>query len=467
MEARLVEMLLGAAISAGFVGSFGWFGVRRWRRRREIYAYLARELAALSNADFMPHDAAGPSTGVPPAVDEALARARAQMSGLIAHVKSGSIVIALEGNSLLRQANELAARTEEQAAALEETSAAVQQLTASVGRSVIDVDEIASACRSIDVSAAEGRDAMEDTKGRLQHIERASRRVADLVAIIDDIALQTNLLAMNAAAEAARAGESGRGFSVIASEVRSLATRSAESAREVRQAIKESDTQMGLGSEALLRTAGRLEEIVSGIRGLATRADGIASTSKEQGIALAQVAEAVRQIDTATQHNAVLSEGMTRAAELLEVKAKSLADSTAHAKLQQGTADEAYGLVQRAIRHHDSVGLNRALRDFNATDGAFVDRDLYVIVSDMDGTFLSFAPRQEMVGKSMGAMPGLDAERFLTDARTAAASGGGWVEFQIKHPVTGQMTEKVSYFTFLQPNRLLVGCGFFKAQIGV
>ncbi|MBB5462311.1 hypothetical protein [Paraburkholderia sp. Cpub6] len=126
------------------------------------------------------------------------------------------------------------------------------------------------------------------------------------------------------------------------------------------------------------------------------------------------------QIDGATQQNAVLAEQMTSAAQVLDEKTAALAEATRHTRLRQGTADEAYALVQAAIELVASAGLRAALDDFNDPSGKFVDRGLYAIVSDREGIFHAFAARLEMIGQGMASMPGLDAKKYMADALKAA-----------------------------------------------
>ncbi|RQU79348.1 hypothetical protein DF141_06580 [Burkholderia cenocepacia] len=456
----MLSLICSAAALLVFVGG-GRVVIIRWRAG--IAARISRELDAVAEVDFR-REAGGREARLAVAgTREAFENIRREISRLVARVRSESVVVSLESSSLSGKAMELSARTEQQATALEQTSAAIQEVAASVQGSATEIREVAQACREIESSATSGQTQMLAARERLRAIEVASQRVESLVLVIDGISRQTNLLALNAAVESARAGAAGRGFSVIASEIRSLAIRCAASASEVRNAIALSSSEVAKGVESSIESVKRMSEILAGIQDLSARAHVISNASRQQESSLRDVTEAVLQIDGATQQNAVLAEQMTFAAQVLGEKAASLAEATRHARLQQGTADEAYALVQSALEHVASIGLRLALDDFNDPSGRFVDRDLYVIVSDEGGIFHAFAARPDMIGKSMECMPGLDATKYIADALRAARTGGGWVDFQVRHPATGVITEKSSYVALLEPERLLVSCGFFKS----
>lgn len=442
------------------IGLLSWWLAAKLSNVR-LSRHVMQELAALGEANFRQPDGATREIAHD-SIHRAFNDVRKKMSAMIAQVKSESIVISLEGDSLFSRAEKLSARTEQQAVALEETSSTVERLSESVQRSAFDLQDIAFASSRIEASAAHGRTMMAESSARLSAIKEASRQVGALVTVIDSITSQTSLLASNAAVEAARAGNAGRGFNVIATEIRSLAARCAESAKEVRAAIVRADQEVSKGVASSLDAAQEIDDILSSVQRLTARTTAISEHSQEQERALRDLSKAVHQIDATTQQNAQLAEDMARASRLLKQKASTLTGSTAHARLQQGTADEAYALVAAAVKHWHSAGRMKALHDFNDPDGEFVDRDLYVIVSDLDGKYLSFAPRHDLIGKNMKVMPGFDATRYLREARSVACAGGGWVEFQIEHPESGMKSDKVSYVTFLEGEHLLASCGFFR-----
>ena len=171
----------------------------------------------------------------------------------------------------------------------------------------------------------------------MEAINTSSRKIVDIIGVIDGIAFQTNILALNAAVEAARAGEQGRGFAVVASEVRSLAQRSAEAAKEVKALISDSVAKVEVGSGQVAQAGATMQEIVSGIQRVADIVDEIASASREQSMGLGQINQAVAHLDGVTQQNAALVEETSAASSALQEQARNLARLAATFRLQQGS----------------------------------------------------------------------------------------------------------------------------------
>jgi methyl-accepting chemotaxis protein len=227
----------------------------------------------------------------------------------------------------------LSERTQTQAVRLQETAASMEQLTATVqqnANSVQQADETASAASQV---AARGSEAVSEVVRVMNSINESSRRVSEIVGVIDAIAFQTNILALNAAVEAARAGEQGRGFAVVASEVRNLAQRSATAAKEIKSLIGESVSKVGLGTE-LVRTAGEtMQEILSAVSRVKALGGEIADASAEQSRGIALVNQAVADLEGATQQNAALVEEASASTQSLESHAEALAQSVRVFKL--------------------------------------------------------------------------------------------------------------------------------------
>ncbi|WP_369978845.1 methyl-accepting chemotaxis protein [Xanthomonas bundabergensis] len=219
---------------------------------------------------------------------------------------------------------DLARRTEQQAAALEEAASSMEEITSTVQR---NVDHVGHANQLVDGAsdvAQRGGTVVSDVVDTMSGIETASRKIADIISVIDGIAFQTNILALNAAVEAARAGEQGRGFAVVATEVRSLAQRCADAAREVRGLIASSNEQVGRGSALVARAGATMDELLGAVREVQRIMAEIAAASREQSAGIGQVNQIVMQMDTATQQNAALVEKMADAARGLEGQAQGL-----------------------------------------------------------------------------------------------------------------------------------------------
>jgi methyl-accepting chemotaxis protein len=227
----------------------------------------------------------------------------------------------------IAQANaELAARTKEQAASIHATVSAMGQLTGSVAQNADHSRQARDlACGAADV-AAQGGQVVGQVIERMQAIDASSRRIGDIIAVIDGIAFQTNILALNAAVEAARAGEQGRGFAVVASEVRNLAQRSATAAREIKQLIQDSSAEVDAGS-ALVRQAGEtMAQVVDGVQRVSSLIAEISEASRDQAGDIAAIGQAVNDMDVATRDNAGRVELAAGAAGELATQAERLAD---------------------------------------------------------------------------------------------------------------------------------------------
>ncbi|MFM0213492.1 methyl-accepting chemotaxis protein [Paraburkholderia sediminicola] len=236
---------------------------------------------------------------------------------------------------------DLSQRTEEQAASLEETAASIEELTSTVKQTADNAKQASSLAQGASSLAAQGGDLTEQVVGTMHGIVDDSRRIADIVGVIEGIAFQTNILALNAAVEAARAGEQGRGFAVVASEVRSLAQRSAAAAKEIKGLIDASTARVQAGSQLVERSGSTMTEIVEAISRVSSIMGEIAAAAIEQSTGIDQVNLAVAQMDEVTQQNAALVEQAAAAASSLEEQARRL--TSAVAVFQTGRGVSAFG----------------------------------------------------------------------------------------------------------------------------
>ena len=234
----------------------------------------------------------------------------------------------------------LSQRTEEQAASLEETSASMEQIAATVK---LNADNARQASQSATVTrevADRGGQVVGQAVQAMARIEESSRKIADIIGVIDEIARQTNLLALNAAVEAARAGEAGRGFAVVASEVRSLAQRSSQAAKDIKDLITNSNSQVKDGVDLVNKAGAALTEIVTSIKSVAETVAEIAAASAEQATGLEQVNRALTQMDEVTQQNSALVEENAATAKTLETQAVAMTEQVAVFRLDDGAQHE-------------------------------------------------------------------------------------------------------------------------------
>jgi methyl-accepting chemotaxis protein len=255
-----------------------------------------------------------------------LTQMRDHLAGVVARVRHGSENIATASSEIAQGDQDLSARTENQASALEETSASMEELDSTIKQnadSAQQANQLAIQASSVAVHGGEVVGQVVDT---MRGINESSRKISDIIGVIDGIAFQTNILALNAAVEAARAGEQGRGFAVVASEVRSLAGRSAEAAKEIKMLISASVERVEKGTGLVDRAGTTMQEIVQTIARLAAIMGEISTASSEQSTGVSQVDEAVKQMDSVTQQNAALVEQIAAAAVSLKSQAKELVD---------------------------------------------------------------------------------------------------------------------------------------------
>ncbi len=258
---------------------------------------------------------------------------------VVGRIKEATEAINTAAQEIAAGNQDLSSRTEEQASSLEETASSMEQLNATVKQNAESARQAnALAMRSNEV-AARGGAMVKQVVDTMTGIQASSKKIADIVGVIDSIAFQTNILALNAAVEAARAGEQGRGFAVVATEVRNLAQRSATAAREIKALIAESVDKVEGGAQLVNEAGTTMDEVVTSFRQVAQLVVDISNASREQSGGIEQVTQAVSQMDEVTQQNAALVEQAAAAAESLEEQARGLVQAVGMFKLETGTSN--------------------------------------------------------------------------------------------------------------------------------
>ena len=284
------------------------------------------------------------------------------MSTMIGEIGESSQTLTTAAREIASGNTDLSQRTEEQAASLEETAASMEELTNTVRQNAESAQQANKLASSASEVAVKGGSVVAEVVVTMNGITQASRKIADIIGVIDEIAFQTNILALNAAVEAARAGDQGRGFAVVAAEVRNLAQRSANAAKEIKGLISDSVSKVESGSR-LVDTAGKtMEEIVHSVKRVTDIMAEISAASQEQRSGIEQVNNAVMQMDKVTQQNAALVEEAAAAAKSMEDQTGSMAEMVAQFRLADGFAAVDSTPAHGAMRATGNPVVDRSLR---------------------------------------------------------------------------------------------------------
>jgi methyl-accepting chemotaxis protein len=325
---RLQLAGLVAAIGVGLI-AFSWYITRTLQSR----VGLAQDVAERSRqGDFTVKVVDGALDEFSPLL-RSLDAMQTSLSDVVGTVRSNADGVATASAQISSGNNDLSQRTEQQASALEETAASMEELSATVKQNADNAAHASQLAQSASEVAVKGGNVVAQVTETMTGINQSSKKIADIIGVIDGIAFQTNILALNAAVEAARAGEQGRGFAVVASEVRNLASRSAEAAKEIKSLIAASVERVEQGTTLVGQAGATMTEVVAAIKRVTDIVSDISVASAEQSSGVSQVGEAVMQMDQVTQQNAALVEQSAAAAESLKTQAAQLVQAVAVFKL--------------------------------------------------------------------------------------------------------------------------------------
>ena len=319
--------LVSLAAVAGACG-LGWLITRRLMTALGTEpAQLADAARRIADGDLRPVEGAERAPAA--SVLASMGAMQRQLLALIGQVRASAEQIATVSTRIAQGNNDLSSRTEEQAAALEETAASMEELSATVRQNADNAQQANQLARGASEVATRGGEVVGQVVDTMRGIHESSRRISDIIGVIDGIAFQTNILALNAAVEAARAGEQGRGFAVVAAEVRSLASRSAGAAKEIKALIGDSVARVEQGSGLVDQAGATMTEVVGAIRRVSDIVGEISAASAEQSAGVAQVGEAITQMDRATQQNAAMVEESAAAADSMKRQAIDMVGAVA------------------------------------------------------------------------------------------------------------------------------------------
>jgi len=296
---------------------------------QQAVAQTREVVAAAQAGDLTGHIATQDKTGPIAELCEGINALVETMAGIIAQIKLAADTIAVGASEIAEGNSDLSVRTEQQAASLEETAVSMKGLTATVRRTADNARQANQLAGGAVEVAAQGGQVVHEVVSTMSLINDSSRRIVDIIGVIDGIAFQTNILALNAAVEAARAGEHGRGFAVVASEIRSLSQRSAEAAKEIKQLIGDSVEKVGAGARQVESAGRTMDEIVVSVKRVSDLMADISAAAQQQSEGIEQINQVVEHIDESTQQNAALVEEASAAARSMEEQSSRLLQTVA------------------------------------------------------------------------------------------------------------------------------------------
>lgn len=359
------------------------------------------------------------------------------LSETVRIVQDASDQVVESSAEIAQGTNDLASRTEQAAAALEESSAALEETTSTIQMTADSVSRASDIAQANAATAQEGGQVMSSVVETMERIQSSSNKIGEIIGVIDGIAFQTNILALNAAVEAARAGEQGRGFAVVAGEVRSLARRSAEAAKEIKELIQRSTSEVVVGVDVVRKAGVTMQEIVGSAEQVKALLDEVANGAKEQSLGVTQIGAAVQELDRNTQANAALVEQTAAAATAQQRVAMRMASTVDEFRL---SGHKAAALVEGVdvdaiIDAHRQwkVKLRQAIEDGSTVDVATLSRDDCCALGKWiyaDGQRLSQRPNfVELVGRHRhfhtvaGGIGALINQKRMREAEDALAPG--------------------------------------------
>lgn len=388
-----------------------------------------------------------------------------RMFKIISDVRVGTTTVAVTSGLIGSDNSALSERTDTQVALLEETASAIEELTSAIKDNTNNAMQANTLVMSASDQALKGGEVVGQVIQTMDAIKESSRRIVDITSMMEGLAFQTNILALNATVEAAHAGEQGRGFAVVAAEVRTLAKRSADAAKEIKWLIDDSVERVTAGSVLVDITGATMEKIVSSVQDVANILREISGASQEQSASTESINRAMIRLDGMTQQNACLVKDMKKTATVLHAQAVALTQVVADYNLgasEFGNAEDTLQLVKKAVSYARRNGIESLVREVNElSTGQFFDRDLYIIAIDLQGKIVAHGTNPRLVGVNAIKLRDSDGTTFATKMISLAKSSGmGWVDFKYSHPVTKLIMNKSAYVEKI--GNVLIACGYYK-----
>ena len=329
--------LIFSALAILMAAALGYFLTRSITRPLHTAVKVAENVAAgdlTTQIQVMSQDETGQ-------LMQGLKNMNENLLKIVTEVRAGTNAITSASSEIAAGNLDLSSRTEQQASSLEETASAMEQMTATVKQNADNARQANLLAAQASRVAVQGGEVVGEVVNTMEGINTSSRKIVDIIAVIDGIAFQTNILALNAAVEAARAGEQGRGFAVVASEVRNLAQRSASAAKEIKVLIDDSVAKVDNGTQLVAKAGATMAEVVSSVKNVTDIVGEIAIASNEQSTGIEEINKAITQMDEVTQQNAALVQEASSAAYSLNEQAERLSQAISIFKVSAGSATAA------------------------------------------------------------------------------------------------------------------------------
>jgi methyl-accepting chemotaxis protein len=383
---------------------------------------------------------------------------------IVHQVRQSSERIGTTTREIAAGSQNLSHRTEEQAATLEEIASSMEELSGTVRQNSENCQLASTLTRESASLAGEGADCVRRASESMGRVDQSSRKIAEISKLIEGIALQTNILALNAAVEAARAGAQGRGFSVVAAEVRELSQRCADAAQDIKKLIEASVDSVNTSVRIVGEAGTVIDRVADSVQRAAQLIGEVATASREQTTGVDQVSQSIVQLEHSNLQNAALVEQTTAAGRLFEGEVEKLQEAVGHFKLDYAKQrHQAVELVRQAVQHVKRVGQQRACDDFDDRTGEFVFGEYYVYAIDLNGIRVANGSDPASRGENIYDVRDEDGKACVRNIiDKATRKGKGWEDYKWLNPVSRRVEQKSLYFELV--DGIVVCCGVYRKE---
>lgn len=453
-------LVLAGCCYAGLAVQSARYARRLVQAHRQVQQLVAGALEA------PPQDPRGADRTEPLLQD--LAALQRRMAAVVRDVHAGTLAIATSSGHVGSDHTRFAAMMSTLASSIDDVNGSMEQLAPALQANADDAQRGHHIANGVLEQAKQGAQVIQRLVETMGSITGSSRKIGEIISLIDNIAFQTNILALNAAVEAARAGDAGRGFAVVANEVRNLATRSAAASREVRTLIEGSARSVDAGAEMAGQTGRTMAGLLDGVQQVASIIEAMATAVRQQTAGMHAIGASIADLDVLTRQNASLSRNAAEPVAALHQQALQLVQSVASFDLgtqAHASADDAKALVQRAVGVLRSQGGAALIAQVNTPHNTeLIDRDLYLVLYSTDVHCVAHGTNTRLVGVDGRNFKDLDGEHFVAEiVANALRQGSGHVSYRWLHPLTQEAMTKSAYFE--RHGDLVVTCGSYVTPV--